>query len=87
MCILFVVFNVFIFIVNIKIRGCVYIFICVIIKVIVMLILNIIDWKLNLLFYMMMCFVYFVILFVSYDIEWLLYKDSICIRYIFNLDI
>lgn len=69
MCILFVVFNVFIFIVNIKIRGCVYIFICVIIKVIVMLILNIIDWKLNLLFYMMMCFVYFVILFVSYDIE------------------
>lgn len=87
MCILFVVFNVFIFIVNIKIRGCVYIFICVIIKVIVMLILNIIDWKLNLLFYIMMCFVYFVILFVSYDIEWLLYKDSICIRYIFNLDI
>lgn len=33
----------FLFIVNIKLRGCVYIFIYVIIKVIVMLILNIID--------------------------------------------
>lgn len=76
-----------IFIVHIKTRGCVYILINATIKVTVTSILNTIDRKLNLPFYMMMRFAYSAILLVSHDIEWLLHKDSTCIRYTFNLDI
>lgn len=73
----------FLFIVNIKPRGCVYIPIYATIKVTVTSILNTIDQKLNLAFYMIMFFAYSATSLVSHDIEWLLQKDSTCIIYTF----
>lgn len=59
----------FLFIVNIKPRGCVYIPIYATIKVTVTSILNTIDQKLNLAFYMIMFFAYSATFLVSHDIE------------------